>query len=93
MPSPDTGGEAIWTISALNSEVKMMLSRGMGTLWVEGEISNFARPASGHWYFTLKDANAQLKCAIFKNRNRSAKFTPEISTLATTDAPNCRWVW
>jgi exodeoxyribonuclease VII large subunit len=41
--------EAIWTVSALNFEVKQMLSQGIGSLWIEGEISNFACPASGHW--------------------------------------------
>jgi exodeoxyribonuclease VII large subunit len=77
MQSSQPGGEAIWTISGLNSEVKMMLSRGMGTLWIEGEISNFVRPASGHWYFTLKDAKAQCRAAMFKGRNNQVGFQPE----------------
>ena len=69
--------EAIWTVSALNFEVKTMLSRGIGTLWIEGEISNFARPASGHWYFTLKDEKAQCRAAMFKGRNSRVSFQPQ----------------
>jgi len=70
-------GEAIWTVSALNFEVKTMLSQGIGTLWLEGEISNFACPASGHWYFTLKDEKAQCRAAMFKGRNSRMGFQPQ----------------
>ena len=69
--------EAIWTVSALNSEVKTMLSQGIGTLWIEGEISNFACPASGHWYFTLKDEKAQCRSAMFRGRNSRVGFQPQ----------------
>ena len=69
--------QAIWTISALNFEVKTMLSEGIGTLWIEGEISNFVRPASGHWYFTLKDDRAQCRAAMFKGKNGRVGFQPK----------------
>ena len=69
--------EAIWTVSALNFEVKTLLSQGIGTLWIEGEISNFARPASGHWYFTLKDEKAQCRAAMFKGRNSRMALQPQ----------------
>ena len=69
--------DAIWTVSALNFEVKQMLSQGMGTLWIEGEISNFACPASGHWYFTLKDEKAQCRAAMFRGRNSRVGFQPQ----------------
>ena len=69
--------EAIWSVSALNFEVKTMLSQGIGTIWVEGEISNFASPASGHWYFTLKDDKAQCRAAMFRGRNSRLGFRPE----------------
>ncbi len=54
-----------------------MLSSGIGTLWVEGEVSNFACPASGHWYFSLKDERAQCRAAMFKGRNSRIPFTPQ----------------
>ena len=47
----------------------MLLERGFGSLWLEAEISNLARPGSGHWYFSLKDAAAQVRCAMFRQRN------------------------
>ena len=72
-----TGSDTIWTISALNFEVKTMLSEGIGSLWIEGEISNFACPASGHWYFTLKDERAQCRAAMFKGRNNRVGFLPK----------------
>ncbi|MEC8918173.1 exodeoxyribonuclease VII large subunit [Salinicola salarius] len=62
-PSP----QAI-SVSDLNRQARQMLERGFGDCWVEGEISGLARPASGHIYFTLKDAKAQLRCAFFRNR-------------------------
>ena len=76
MPADQPGDAAIWTVSALNFEVKTLLSRGLGTLWIEGEISNFARPASGHWYFTLKDDRAQCRAAMFRGRNSRVGFQP-----------------
>ena len=76
MQSTQPGDANIWTVSALNFEVKTLLSRGLGTLWIEGEISNFACPASGHWYFTLKDDKAQCRCAMFRGRNSRVGFQP-----------------
>ena len=58
------------TVSQLNRQVKSLLEKGLGRLWVEGEISNIARPASGHLYFSLKDASAQIRCAFFRQRQR-----------------------
>ena len=64
----------IYTVSRLNREVRVLLERGFGTLWLEAEISNFARPSSGHWYFSLKDAGAQVRCAMFRQRNMLCAF-------------------
>ena len=69
--------EAIWSVSALNFEIKTMLEKGIGSIWIEGEISNLAKPASGHWYFSIKDERAQLRAAMFKNRNGRVAFRPE----------------
>lgn len=65
----------IYTVSRLNREVRALLERGFGNLWLEAEISNFAKPASGHWYFSLKDAAAQVRCAMFRQRNMLCAFT------------------
>jgi exodeoxyribonuclease VII large subunit len=65
----------IYSVSRLNREVRVLLERGFGSLWLEAEISNFARPTSGHWYFSLKDATAQVRCAMFRQRNMLCAFT------------------
>ena len=64
----------IYSVSRLNREVRTLLERGFGSLWLEAEISNFSRPSSGHWYFTLKDAAAQVRCAMFRQRNMLCSF-------------------
>src|SRR5271167_4794465 len=66
----------IYSVSRLNREVRVLLERGFGGLWLEAEISNFARPSSGHWYFSLKDSAAQVRCAMFRQRNMLSAFTP-----------------
>ncbi|MGI9201853.1 MAG: exodeoxyribonuclease VII large subunit, partial [Woeseiaceae bacterium] len=63
-------GMSAITVSQLNRQAKSMLEQGLGRLWVEGEISNIARPASGHVYFTLKDNSAQVRAAFFRQRQR-----------------------
>jgi len=64
----------IFTIGRLNREARVLLERGLGTLWLEGEISNLSRPSSGHWYFSLKDEAAQVRCAMFRQRNLQVRF-------------------
>ena len=53
-----------------------MLEQSFGLVWIRGEISNYRRPGSGHWYFTLKDERAQVRCAMFVNRNRYSRMQP-----------------
>ena len=67
----------IFTVQQLNREVKELLQQNFPLIWVEGEISNIARPASGHIYFSLKDEYAQVRCAMFRNANRKLPFQPE----------------
>ncbi|CAM4413452.1 exodeoxyribonuclease VII large subunit [Escherichia coli] len=68
---------AIFTVSRLNQTVRLLLEHEIGQVWISGEISNFTQPASGHWYFTLKDDNAQVRCAMFRNSNRRVTFRPQ----------------
>lgn len=70
----------IYSVSQLNREAKFLLEQQFSQLWVEGEISNFSRPSSGHWYFSLKDMSAQVRCAMFVMRNRSIGFIPTDGT-------------
>lgn len=67
----------IYSISRLNSELRHVLEGSFPLLWIEGEISNLATPRSGHLYFSLKDPNAQIRCALFRNRRNLLRFKPE----------------
>jgi exodeoxyribonuclease VII large subunit len=67
----------IYTVSTLTKEIKVLLEERFSFLWVIGEISNYATPASGHSYFSLKDTNAVISCVMFKQQKRSLKFVPE----------------
>lgn len=69
--------EEIYTVSQLNREVRLLLEDNIPLRWVEGEISNFAAPHSGHWYFSLKDSTAQVRCAMFRPQNRRLNFIPK----------------
>jgi exodeoxyribonuclease VII large subunit len=75
-PSLVRADRDIYSVGRLNREVRMLLDHGLPLLWVEGEISNFSRPASGHWYFSLKDRDAQVRCAMFRGRNAVLRMTP-----------------
>lgn len=67
----------IFTVSRLNTTVRQLLEGEMGQIWLSAEISNFTQPASGHWYFTLKDDTAQVRSAMFRNSNRRVTFRPQ----------------
>jgi exodeoxyribonuclease VII large subunit len=73
----DTPEREIFSVSELNEAARSLLERHFPLIWVEGEISNLACPASGHIYFSLKDEAAQVRCAMFKMRNRLLNFRPE----------------
>jgi exodeoxyribonuclease VII large subunit len=72
-----TQERSVFSVSELNNAVARLLEQEFAWIWVEGEISNLATPASGHIYLTLKDAGAQVRCAMFRGRNRELKFKPE----------------
>lgn len=67
----------VYSVARLNLEARELLEGHFPPIWVEGELSNLARPSSGHWYFGLKDGQAQVRCAMFKPRNTYLKFIPE----------------
>lgn len=69
-------GRAILTPSALNRFARELIEDALPLIWIEGELSNVSRPASGHLYFTLKDAAAQVRCAMFKPRSGWLPFKP-----------------
>lgn len=87
------GGEVVVPVSALNRAIGTMLERSFPLVWVAGEVSNFTRAASGHWYFSIKDAQAQMRCVMFRGRAQYAEFMPkegdriEVRALVTMYEP------
>lgn len=69
--------ETAFTVSQLNRQIQQLLEASLPWILVEGEISNLAKPGSGHWYFSLKDNRAQIRCAMFKGKNSTVRFRPK----------------
>ncbi len=88
LPTPE-----VLSVSQLNTAVSRLLERNFPLAWVSGEISNFTRAASGHWYFTLKDQSAQVRAVMFRGRAQYADFNPregdkvEVRALVSLYAP------
>ena len=78
--------DLIYSVSQLNKEAKRLLATHFMTVRVEGEISNFSAPSSGHWYFTLKDAQAQVRCAMFRGQQQRLGFRPSNGDLVIANA-------
>lgn len=85
MPADDTRSATppVLTVSSLNRMARSLLEDGFPSVVVEAEISNLAIPASGHWYLTLKDERAQIRCAMFRGNNRSVRVRPANGMLVT----------
>lgn len=78
--------DPIYSVSQLNREAKRLLATHFLNLRVEGEISNFSAPSSGHWYFTLKDNQAQIRCAMFRGQQQRLGFKPNNGDLVIVSA-------
>ena len=84
---PDATSErSVYSVSQLTRETKNLLADVFPRVWVEGELSNLAQPASGHIYFSLKDANAQIRCAMFRSAKSKIDFTPANGDLVLVQA-------
>ena len=71
----------IYRVAELTRLIKTVLEDEVGEIWVEGELSNFRQPSSGHWYFTLKDESAQLALVMFRGNQRGVRFQPKDGML------------
>lgn len=76
----------VYSVSQLNRAAKNLLASHFLTVRVEGEVSNFSAPSSGHWYFTLKDAQAQIRCAMFRGQQNRLGFRPGNGDLVVVNA-------
>lgn len=81
-----SASESVYSVSQLNRETKRLLATHFMTVRVQGEISNFSAPSSGHWYFSLKDAQAQIRCAMFRGQQQRLGFRPDNGELVVVDA-------
>jgi exodeoxyribonuclease VII large subunit len=86
MQNTNNNKPKLLSVSQLNRQVKRLLEGNFPSVWVEGELSNFSRPSSGHWYFTLKDNGAQIRCAMFRGANSRLRFEPEVGQQITLRA-------
>ncbi len=77
MSKTNPSANEIYTVSRLNRTVRTILEDVLPIIWVQAELSNLSKPTSGHLYFTLKDNNAQVRCAMFKNRQSGMRFEPK----------------
>ena len=75
-PEPPRDEPRIFSVSEITRAVRAVIEENVGTVWVEGEVSNYRRQASGHQYFTLKDATSQLACVLFARGGARLKDTP-----------------
>ena len=78
--------QTVYTVSRLNREIRALLEQGFASLVLTGEISNFIAPASGHWYFSLKDDKAQIKAAMWRGNNRNQSYRPINGAQVTVKA-------
>src|ERR1700761_4461717 len=75
-PEPKAKQRTVYSVSALNRQVRLLIESGIGALGVQGELSNLSGPRAGHWYFSLKDGEAQLRCCMYRQRAMLARFAP-----------------
>jgi exodeoxyribonuclease VII large subunit len=80
-PEAPARQRTIYSVSDLNREARQLIESGIGNVWVQGELSNLSKPSSGHWYFSLKDGEAQVRCCMYRQRNILARFTPREGQL------------
>ncbi|MCR8922745.1 exodeoxyribonuclease VII large subunit [Dasania sp. GY-MA-18] len=76
-PQAPQNNRTVLSVGQLNRQAKRLLESQFPNVWIEGEISNLSRPSSGHWYFSLKDASAQVRCAMFRGNNLRLRFQPQ----------------
>lgn len=77
LSNPPAANKRVMTVTELNRLARNVLEQSFPLFWVSGEVSNLTRAASGHWYFSLKDAGAQVRCVMFKGRNSYLDWTPK----------------
>ena len=70
-------GVEVWTVSDLNSAMRTLIEQNAAPVWIKGEVTSYKSYSSGHWYFTLQDKNAQVKCVMWRTWTQRARTKPE----------------
>jgi exodeoxyribonuclease VII large subunit len=83
--------EGAWTVAQVTARARQLVEAGFRALWVKGEVTNFKAYRSGHWYFTLRDARAQIRCVMWRDDNRRAGRPPEEGTQVFVQARPTVW--
>ncbi|MBT8115229.1 MAG: exodeoxyribonuclease VII large subunit, partial [Arenicella sp.] len=76
----------IYQVSELVNELRRLMETSYPEIWIEGELSSLSTPASGHLYFTLKDEQSQLRCAMFRSQANASKYKPVAGNLVRVKA-------
>ncbi len=83
--------DGAWSVSAVTKQARRLIESGFTQVWVRGEVSGFKAYRSGHWYFTLRDADAQVRCVMWRNANRSLPAPPEEGSQVFIEAKPTVW--
>lgn len=83
--------EGAWTVSAITKRARRLIDAGFEQVWVRGEVTGFKAYRSGHWYFTLRDAEAQVRCVMWRNANRSLPAPPQEGSQVFVEAKPTVW--
>jgi len=83
--------DGAWSVSAVTRQARRLIESGFTQVWVRGEVSGFKAYRSGHWYFSLRDADAQVRCVMWRNANRSLPAPPEEGSQVFVEAKPTVW--
>ncbi len=89
--SAEGPSEGAWSVSDVTKQARRLIESGFTQFWVRGEVTGFKAYRSGHWYFTLRDANAQIRCVMWRNANRSLPAPPQEGSQAFLEATPTVW--
>jgi exodeoxyribonuclease VII large subunit len=87
----ESSNDRAWSVSAVTKQARRLIESGFTQVWVRGEVSGFKSYRSGHWYFALRDSDAQVRCVMWRNANRSLRAPPEEGTQVFVEAKPTVW--
>ncbi len=89
--TPPTSEQSAWSVAAVTNRARLLVEAGFRMVWVKGEVANFKTYRSGHWYFTLRDSIAQVRCVMWRDDARKLRATPEDGIQVFVEARPTLW--